>query len=196
MALARRLARANLTDYIDQQAFLNADDIAKDVNPADVESAALEAAREMLNRRRSRLAQRLPFCIETTLATRTLLRFTEQARDIGYRAKLVFLFTPFADINELRVKQRVMAGGHNIETDTIRRRHALGLKYLSGCWAACDEGIVFDARTRSPFEMLRKDERGTRISDTAGWTLLTARVEASGGAPLEHVSVSRTGPNQ
>jgi predicted ABC-type ATPase len=65
-------ARANLTDYIDQQAFLNADDIARDVNPSDVESVALEAGREMLSRRRTRLEQRLPFCIETTLATRTL----------------------------------------------------------------------------------------------------------------------------
>jgi len=178
-------ARANLTDYIDQQAFLNADDIARDVNPSDVESAALEAGREMLNRRHMRLAQRLSFCIETTLATRTLLRFIEKARDVGYRAKLVFLFTPFAEINELRVKQRVMAGGHNIETDTIRRRHALGLKYLTSYWAACDEGIVFDAQTRSPFEVLRKDERGTRIVDAAGWSLLAARIDACGGVPPE-----------
>jgi predicted ABC-type ATPase len=37
-------ARANLTDYIDQQAFLNADDIARDVNPSDVGSAALKLA--------------------------------------------------------------------------------------------------------------------------------------------------------
>jgi hypothetical protein len=43
-------ARANLADYIDQQAFLNADDIARDVNPSDVGSAALEAGREMLSR--------------------------------------------------------------------------------------------------------------------------------------------------
>jgi predicted ABC-type ATPase len=71
-------ARANLTDYIDQQAFLNADDIARDVNPSDVGSAALEAGREMLSRRRTRLAQRLPFCIETTLATRTLLRLSRK----------------------------------------------------------------------------------------------------------------------
>jgi predicted ABC-type ATPase len=91
-------ARANLADYIDQRAFLNADDIARDVNPSDVGSAALEAGREMLSRRRTRLAQRLPFCIETTLATRTLLRFVEEARNAGYRAKLVFLFTPLADI--------------------------------------------------------------------------------------------------
>jgi predicted ABC-type ATPase len=95
------------------------------------------------------------------------------------------LFTPFADINELRVKQRVMAGGHNIETDTIHRRHALGLKYLTSYWTACDEGIVFDARTQSPFEILRKDERGTCVIDAAGWSLLAARIEASGGVPLE-----------
>lgn len=178
-------ARANLTDYIDQQAFLNADDIAMDVNPSDVGSAALEAGREMLNRRRIRLAQMLPLCIETTLATRTLLRFIREARNVGYRAKLVFLFTPFADINELRVKQRVMAGGHNVETDTIRRRHSLGLKYLTGYWTVCDEGIVFDARTRSPFEILRKDGQGTRIIDAAGWSLLAARIDASGGAALK-----------
>jgi predicted ABC-type ATPase len=105
--------------------------------------------------RATRLAQRLPFCVETTLATRTPLWFVKEAKAVGFRAKLVFLFTPFPDINELRVKQRVMAGGHNIETDTIRRRHALGLKYLTSYWTLCDEGIVFDARTRSPFEILR-----------------------------------------
>ena len=94
------------------------------VNPSDVRAAALEAGREMLNRRRARFTQMSPLCVEITLATRTLLRFVEEASGVGYRVKLVFLFTPFADVNELRVKQRVMAGGHNIETDTIRRRHA------------------------------------------------------------------------
>jgi predicted ABC-type ATPase len=176
-------ARANLSTFIKQQAFLNADDVARAANPSDVEAVAIEAGRTMLRRRRELIKERLSFCVETTLATRTLLRSIEEAHAVGYRVKLIFLFTPFANINELRVKQRVMTGGHNIDTDTIRRRHALGLKYLTTYWAACDEGIVFDVRTRSPFEILRKDKRGTRISDTAGWTLLATRIEASGGAP-------------
>jgi len=112
-------ARANLTAFIDQLAFLNADDIARDVNPSDVDAVAIEAGRRVLARRRHLLESRQPFCIETTLASRTLLRFVEKAKTAGYRIRLVFLFTPFADINELRVKQRVMAGGHNIDTDTI-----------------------------------------------------------------------------
>jgi predicted ABC-type ATPase len=182
MASARTtFARANLKAFIDQQVFLNADDIARDVNPSDVDAVAVEAGRRLLSRRRSLLEGRQSFCVETTLATRTLLRFVDEARIVGYQVKLVFLFTPFAYVNELRVKQRVMAGGHNIDTDTIRRRHTLGLKYLTSYWNICTEGIVFDARTRAPSEILRKDRLGTRIADTAGWSLFSERIKAAGG---------------
>ena len=101
-------ARFNLATFIDQQAFLNADDIAQDANPSDVEAVAIEAGRRMLGRRRTLLESQQSFCIETTLATRTLLRFLEEARSVGYRVKLIFLFTPSANVNELRVKQRVI----------------------------------------------------------------------------------------
>lgn len=135
----------------------------------------------MLRQRRKLLAGAQSFCIETTLATRSLLRFLEEARSAGYLLKLIFLFTPFANVNELRVKQRVMAGGHNISTDTIRRRHSLGLRYLSGYWRASDEAIVLDARTRQPVEIIRKDVHGVRVVDGDRWTLLVARIEAVGG---------------
>jgi predicted ABC-type ATPase len=74
-----------------------------------------------------------------------------------------------------------MAGGHNISTDTIRRRHTLGLKYLSNYWKVCDEGIILDARTRRPLEVVRKDERGMRVIDDDGWSLLMSRIKAAGG---------------
>lgn len=175
-------ARANLATFIDKRAFLNADDIAREANPSDVESAAIEAGRAMLGRRRRLVESRQSFCVETTLATRTLLRFVERARYAGYRMKLIFLFTPFASVNELRVKQRVMAGGHNVDTDTIRRRHSLGLKYLPDYWRVCDEGVVIDARTQLPHEILRRDHRGTRVVDEAGLSLLMERIQASGGS--------------
>src|SRR5688500_17593512 len=86
------VARANLSTFINQQAFLNADDIARTANPSDVEAVAIEAGRTMLRRRRKLVEERLSFCIETTLATRTLLRSIRQARAGGYRVTLVFLF--------------------------------------------------------------------------------------------------------
>lgn len=175
-------AHANLQAFIDQQAFLNADDIAREMDSSDVDSAAMEAGRRLLARRRIILNEGRSFCIETTLATRTLLRFIAAAQRVGYRVELVFLFTPSPNVNELRVKQRVMKGGHNIDTDTIRRRHALGLKYLMQYWAVCEAAIVFDAQTLSPREIARKDANGTRIVDAAGWSLLQERVAAASAA--------------
>jgi hypothetical protein len=52
--------------------------------------------------------------------------------------------------------QRVMRGGHNIETDTIRRRHKSGLQLLASYWDAVDETVIFDARTASPIEVIRQ----------------------------------------
>ena len=45
-------AKLNLSSFIDQGAFLNADDIARDVNPSDVEAVAIDAGRQMLSRRK------------------------------------------------------------------------------------------------------------------------------------------------
>ncbi len=175
-------ARANLRAFIDQDAFLNADDIAREMNWPNVQAVAVEAGRRLLQQRLRLLEQRKSFSIETTLASRTLLRFVDRVRDEGYSVKLVFLFTPFPSTNELRVKQRVMSGGHNVDTDTIRRRHSLGLRYLMRYWDACTEGLVFDARTPVMKEIMRKDAKGTRILDAVGWSVLQERIAAAGAA--------------
>lgn len=174
-------AHANLADFIKTDAFLNADDIARGIRPNDVAAVAIAAARQMLRERRSRLALRCSFCIETTLATRSLLRFVEEAKAIGYQTRLIFLFTPFPQLNELRVKQRVMAGGHNIDTETINRRHRSGLMMLADYWDACDEAVLFDARTERPLEALVKESGSTKIVDRFGWMWLRMRLDALGG---------------
>lgn len=177
-------ARSGLKSFIDQQAFLNADDMAHDANPSDVEAVAMDAARKMLRRRHELIQQQRSFCIETTLATRTLLRFLNQAIAAGYRTTLLFLFTPHPSLNEFRVAQRVMSGGHNIETDTIRRRHKSGLQSLVSYWDAVGEGVVFDARTDSPVEIVRKELDGILIHDDAALKLLNEAIAAAGGQPL------------
>jgi len=177
-------AKLNLSSFIDQGAFLNADDIARDVNPSDVEAVAIDAGRQMLSRRKDFLQRRQPFCLETMLATRTLLRFVHQAASAGYRSRLFFLFTPLPHLNELRVMQRVMRGGHNIETDTIRRRHKSGLQLLASYWDVIDEAVIFDARTASPTEVVRKNEAGVLIHDKTAFILLNETIAAAGSQPL------------
>lgn len=177
-------AKHNLQSFIEAGTFLNADEIAHAVRPDNVDAVAVQAARSMLHERHEMLSREVSFCIETTLATLTLQRFIRNAHAGGYNSRLLFLFTPHPQLNELRVKQRVMMGGHNIDTDTIRRRHARGLKQLADYWDVCNEGIVFDVRTQQPSEIVSKDTQGTRIASEAGWRLLNRRIQAAGGRIL------------
>jgi predicted ABC-type ATPase len=178
-------ARANLVEFIRSDAFLNADDVAREMRPDDVAAVAVGAGRRLLDERQARLAAGQSFCIETTLATRTLLRFVKQAQDAGFRTRLIFLFTPYPQLNELRVKQRVMAGGHNVDTATIYRRHRKGLQSLAAYWDICDEAVLFDARTDKPRETLVKDGSGTRVTDRFGWMWLRGRLRALGARVLD-----------
>jgi predicted ABC-type ATPase len=171
-------ARANLTEFVESASFLNADEIAVGLRPDDVAAVAFKAGRRLLEERRRHLSLGRSFCVETTLATRTLMGFVKEAVQAGFRTRLIFLFTPFPQLNELRVKQRVMAGGHNIDTPTIHRRHRGGLENLADYWDASDEGVLFDARTERPVETLVKDESGTRVMSPFGWMWLRLRLQA------------------
>lgn len=165
-------------------AFLNADDMARELRPDDVQSVAMRAGRQMLATREAMLSQRRTFCVETTIATRTLLQLVGKARTLGYRLRLIFLFTPHSNLNESRVKHRVMLGGHNIDTDTIRRRYRRGLIHLADYWAAADEVVVLDARTREPSAIVQKIDGVVEIVDTARFLVLNAGIVAAGGQAL------------
>lgn len=138
----------------------------------------------MLSTRETMLAERRSFCVETTIAGHTLLRFAVRAKSVGYRLSLIFLFTSDSRLNESRVKQRVMLGGHNIDTDTIRRRHRRGLRYLSDYWAAADETIVLDAQAREPTAIVHKLDGVVQVRDAERLSILNAKIAASGGRAL------------
>lgn len=177
-------ARESLQELVASGAFLNADDMARDLRADDVQAVAMRAGRQMLLTRETMLMEGRSFCVVTTIATHTLLNFAGKARSLGYRLRLIFLFTSRSSLNESRVKQRVMLGGHNIDTDTIRRRHRRGLRYLPEYWAEADEAIVLDARTRTPMAIVQKIEGVVEIRDAERFAVLNARIVASGGQAL------------
>lgn len=178
------LAKFYIPDLIAADRFLNADEIANRLAPKNQAGAAISAGRNIVRARRELLDSRISFAIESTLASRSLLQIVIQANDAGYTTRLIFLFTATPQINEFRVKQRVMHGGHNIDTDTIRRRHALGLRYLPDYIEACREVIVFDAQRDTSSEILRKEEDGQiQIVAAEEMEALRQAVELSGGHP-------------
>jgi predicted ABC-type ATPase len=108
--------------------FVNADVIARDLSAADPDAAAAAAGRVMLARLRELAAQRVNFAFETTLASRTFAPWLKDLRGSGYDIQLVFLWLPSAEFAIDRVADRVRMGGHNVPTETVRRRYLSGLR--------------------------------------------------------------------
>ena len=119
-----------LPEILDCKIFVNADEIAKGLNPLDPESMAIEAGRIMLERIKYLISRKETFALETTLATRSYKRFIEKAKSLGYRIVLLFFWLDSPEFAKQRVANRVKEGGHNIPEDIIERRYWLGLNNL------------------------------------------------------------------
>jgi predicted ABC-type ATPase len=109
--------------------FVNADTIARGLAGFEPDDAALLAGRVMVERIRELTARRVRFAIETTLAGRSLASWLRNdAVAAGFRSHLVFLWLPSPETAIARVQARVRLGGHDIPTETIRRRYRLGIR--------------------------------------------------------------------
>ena len=108
--------------------FVNADVIASGLSAFDPESVAIAAGRVMLMRVHELAEQRVTFAFETTLASRTFAPWLRDLRISGYEIQLLFLWLPSAEFALDRVADRVRAGGHDVPTETVRRRYRAGLR--------------------------------------------------------------------
>jgi predicted ABC-type ATPase len=63
----------------------------------------------------------------------------------GYKVTLLFFWLRSNELAIERVKTRVLEGGHNIETDVIKRRYVRGLKNLFELYMDIPDNImIFD----------------------------------------------------
>ncbi|MEP6512255.1 MAG: AAA family ATPase [Parafilimonas sp.] len=85
-------AKTLLPEIFHCDIFLNADVIAAQLNPVNVEAAALQAGRIMLQQIDEMLQQQKTFAIETTLATKSYLSLIKKAQLIKYEVVLTFFF--------------------------------------------------------------------------------------------------------
>lgn len=110
--------------------------------------------------------RREDFCIETTLATRSLLKMVRSAQEKGYYVTLLYFWLNSPDLAVERVAFRVRAGGHDIPEETIRRRYNVGLKYLFNDYMQeCDKWILAD-NSDPPFQIIAEgSKKGLLIRD-------------------------------
>jgi predicted ABC-type ATPase len=140
-----------LPDILDCKEFVNADEIAKGLSPFQPEKVSFEAGRIMLKRINELLKSDKNFAFETTLATRSYRSVIAQAKENGYFISMLFFWLQTIELAEERVKTRVREGGHNIETEIIRRRYSNGIKNLFNIYLPIvDEGFIFDNSELKP----------------------------------------------
>lgn len=102
--------------------YVGADQIAAELSPNDPVSARIEASRQFIVRIRESIVQGESLVIESTLAGKSLRNLIGDAKNAGYAITMFFVFLDSADSCVVRVKQRVMLGGHDVPELDIRRR--------------------------------------------------------------------------
>lgn len=148
-----------LPEMLECSEFVNSDEFAKSLSPFHPENASIQASRYMLLKIRYLLKKRSDFAVETTLATRTLLKTVRMAQDAGYSVTLLYFWLNSPELAIERVKARVETGGHNIPEETIRRRYKVGIDYFFHHYAPiCDRWILAD-NSQAPFRVIAEGSR-------------------------------------
>ena len=116
-----------LPEMLDCKEFVNSDEFAKGLSPFDPSKASIQASRLMLMKIRYLLKRHEDFAVETTLATRTLLKIVKSAQAAGYTVTLLYFFKLYAPISERwiladnsQIPFRVIAEGSKDEVINIR----------------------------------------------------------------------------
>ena len=149
-----------LPEMLECSQFINSDEFAKSFNPFKPEAAAIRASRFMLMKFRYLFDKRMDFGIETTLATKVLLKMARKAQKEGYEVIIMYFWLRTPEMAIERVKARVATGGHFIEEETIRRRYRMGLNYFFKEYIPfCDRWILVDNST-PPFHIVAQGRKG------------------------------------
>lgn len=153
-----------LPEMLDCSEFVNSDEFAKGLSPFQPEKAAIQAGRYMIAKTRYLLKKRLDFGIETTLATRTILKTVKMAQAAGYTVTLLYFWLNSPELAIERVKARVEAGGHNIPEETIRRRYKVGIDYFFHDYAPICERWILADNSQIPFRVIAEGSKDEVIN--------------------------------
>lgn len=156
-----------LPQFTASREFVNADEIAKRLSPANPEAAAIRAGREMLERIKTLAEKRLDFSIETTLSGKSYVPWLKSLWSKDYEIHLYFLWLPDVQMSINRVADRVRKGGHDIPKAVIRRRYVAGVRNLFEVYRPLvDSWALFDNSKRVPYPFAKETDGKLEILDS------------------------------
>ena len=150
-----------LPAYAGSIEYVNPDLTAQGLSPTDIRLLAIRAGKLTLTRIAGLIASGASFGFETTLAGRGHLKLLSDAKTAGYDIHLYYLWMPEVEMLPVRIRHRVLDGGHDVPPDDVMRRYGRSRANLRDYMALADKVYVFDA-TRTVLDLIWR-RNGTEI---------------------------------
>jgi predicted ABC-type ATPase len=133
---------------------LDPDTIAKTLQSMSPAGFPIAAARQVLASANKHIRKSESFALETTLAGKHYLRMMVDARIRGFEVVLVYIGTGNVEINLARIRNRVLAGGHDVPKSDVRRRYQRSFENLPIGIERADHTILFDNSTEEGYRLV------------------------------------------
>lgn len=134
-----------LPEYAGSFEYVNPDLMAQGMSPTDMSLAAIKAGKLTLTRIAELTSENADFGFETTLSGRGHLKLLSDAKKAGYQLCLYYLWMPSALMLPIRIRHRVLAGGHDVPSVDVFRRYTRSVSNVSDYADLADVVRVFDA---------------------------------------------------
>lgn len=143
---------------------VNADMIAKIVNPTSPESVSYKAASLVDKIREKFLYQGITFCFETVFSHVSKIDFVAKAKATNYEIILIYIHLDTMNLNEARVYQRVTEGGHNVPVAKIYSRIPRTIENIAKTLPLVNEARLLNNSSKdNPFQIVATVKQGRRI---------------------------------
>jgi predicted ABC-type ATPase len=131
-------------DFEGRDRLVDADAIARRLNPANPAAAAIESGRAVLRCTDEYLSRGQSFAIEMTLASRNYASLIKNAKSCGFQVHLLYVCVNTVARSLSRVSARVAKGGHFIPDDDVRRRYIRSIANCKEAIRLVNEAHLYD----------------------------------------------------
>lgn len=133
---------------------LDPDMIARTLQATSPATFPIAAARQVLTSAGEHIHKRQSFAVETALSGQGYLRLMIEARACDFEVVLVYIGTENVELNLARIRDRVLAGGHNVPEVDVRRRYTRSFENLPTAIQRADHAILFDNSSEEGYRLV------------------------------------------
>ena len=153
--------------------FINADEIARELDPSNTTGGELNAGKIFFQRVTEKLQAAHSFILESTLSGRYLLAIIKRAKKAGYLIEMIYLYLECTDLCIQRVRERVLKGGHHVPDQAVIRRYNRSINNFVHLYRPLlDKWLLI----LTPNSILMKSRSGWRTLQRKCWTLKNIKI--------------------